>query len=56
MMSENRTPQPLRPGRKSCKAAALARLKKLEGRSVTVGRQLDELRAILTLLLEQMPG
>lgn len=37
------------------KANALRRLKALERRGKTVGTHLDELRALLTVLFEQMP-
>ena len=48
--------QPVRPTRHLFKAEALKRLKKLEGRGVTVGTQLDELRALMALILENMRG
>ncbi len=50
-------PQPVRPpAPDNFKAEALKRLKKLEGRGVTVGTQLDELRALVTTLIERLRG
>lgn len=57
MNEEKPKRQPLRPpAADGFKAAALKRLKKLEGRSVTVGTQLDELRAIMISLIERSGG
>lgn len=46
-------PQALPPNR--LKIEALRRLKALERRGKTVGTHLDELRALLTVLFEQLP-
>ena len=55
--AEKPKPQPVRPPAPDrFKADALQRLKKLEGRGVTVGTQLDELRALLTMLIERTRG
>lgn len=50
-------PQPVRPpAPDTFKADALKRLKKLEGRGPTTGTQLDELRAIVTEIVQRMRG
>jgi hypothetical protein len=55
MNEEKPTPKPVRPrAADGFKADALKRLKKLDGRAVTVGAQLDELRALMTLIVERM--
>ena len=49
--------QPVRPPAPDrFKAEALKRLQKLEGRGPTVGTQLDELRAIVTEIVQRMRG
>ena len=51
--NEVEEPQVLPPHR--LKVEALRRLRALERRGKTVGTHLDELRALLTILFEQLP-
>jgi hypothetical protein len=52
---ENQVTEPLVPPPNQVKVDALRRLRALERRGKTVGTHLDELRALLTILFEQMP-
>ena len=47
--------EPVAPPPNHLKIDAMRRLKALERRGKTVGTHLDELRALLTILFEQMP-
>ena len=53
---ENEVAESLAPPPNQVKVDALRRLKALERRGKTVGTHLDELRALLTILFEQMPN
>lgn len=46
----------LRPGQNPSLNRCVLRLQKLEGRNATVGTQLDELRAIVTEIVQRMRG
>lgn len=52
---EPQAEEPVAPPPNLLKRDALRRLKVLERRGKTVGTHLDELRALLTVLFEQMP-
>jgi len=52
---ESEEAEPLAPPPNQVKVDALRRLKALERRGKTVGTHLDELRALLTIVFEQMP-
>ena len=53
--AEPEVEEPPAPPPNQLKIEALRRLKALERRGKTVGTHLDELRALLTVLFEQMP-
>lgn len=52
---EPKVEEPPAPPHNRFKPEALRRLKALERRGKTVGNHLDELRALLTVLFEQLP-